>query len=114
METGIDLAKSGADKTVLTLDGVPLPQYQCHKKVWALKIAEIHHNTNPDSTGKSGASSYGAKLVPEDKRYGVIDVDASYMTKHPAEVGGYFVIYEDGYKSYSPAPVFESGYTLIE
>ncbi len=27
------------------------------------------------------------------------------------EVGGYYVVYEDGYKSFSPAGAFESGYT---
>ncbi|MCK9988658.1 MAG: hypothetical protein AzoDbin1_05130 [Azoarcus sp.] len=29
-------------------------------------------------------------------------------------VGGYYVVYEDGYKSFSPAIAFESGYTRID
>ena len=29
------------------------------------------------------------------------------------EVGGYYVVYEDGYKSFSPAGAFESGYTPL-
>jgi hypothetical protein len=35
------------------------------------------------------------------------------MTKHAPEVGGYYVVYADGYKSYSPAKAFEDGYTQV-
>jgi hypothetical protein len=35
------------------------------------------------------------------------------MKKHRPQVGGYYVLYEDGYHSFSPAPAFESGYSLI-
>lgn len=30
------------------------------------------------------------------------------------KVGGYYVVYEDGYESWSPAEAFEKGYTLIQ
>ena len=33
-----------------------------------------------------------------------------YMTKHAPQVGGYYVLYEDGYASFSPAQPFEAGY----
>ena len=46
-----------------------------------------------------------AGLVPDDT--------PNYMHKHKPEVGGYYVVYEDGYKSFSPAGAFESGYTLL-
>ena len=36
-----------------------------------------------------------------------------YVAKHKLEVGGYYVVYEDGYKSFSPASAFESGYTPL-
>lgn len=36
-----------------------------------------------------------------------------YVAKHKPEVGGYYVVYEDGYKSFSPAGAFESGYTPL-
>jgi hypothetical protein len=29
------------------------------------------------------------------------------------QIGGYYVLYEDGYESFSPADAFESGYSLI-
>jgi len=88
-----------------------LPQYQSHKKVWALKIANIIPKPNPDPTGNSVASSYGAIIQPADPGYGDFDVSADYVNKHQPQPGGYFVVYEDGYRSWSPAEAFESGYT---
>jgi hypothetical protein len=35
------------------------------------------------------------------------------MTKHNPQVGGYYVMYKDGYQSWSPASEFEDGYTRI-
>lgn len=90
-----------------------MPRYKCHKEVWALKIAQIVPKENPDPTGQSAASSYGARIVPADEGYGAFDVDAAYVNKHQPQVGGYYVVYDDGYKSYSPAAPFEAGYTLI-
>lgn len=80
-----------------------LPLYRCHKQVRALKIGAIEH-IDPS----------GAIITPENSRYARFHVDAEYVGKHKPEVGGYYVVYEDGYKSYSPAAAFESGYSLIE
>ena len=52
---------------------------------------------------------------------GIVLVGARHLPFHPtepamaarAEVGGYAVIYEDGYKSISPKKAFEEGYKLI-
>ena len=41
-------------------------------------------------------------------------VDVGWFVKHGPEVGGYFVRYQDGYRSYSPAEAFASGYRLVE
>lgn len=90
-----------------------MPKYQCHKQVWALKIKEISHKPNPDPTGGSAAASYGAVITPADDGYSPFDVPAEFVTKHKPQAGGYFVVYDDGYKSYSPAAAFESGYSLI-
>lgn len=90
-----------------------MPKYQCHKRVYALKIAEVLHNPNPDATGRSGASSYGARIVPADAHYAPIEVDAAYVCKHVPQAGGYYVVYEDGYKSFSPADAFEGGYAPL-
>ncbi|WP_072095023.1 hypothetical protein [Enterobacter cloacae] len=90
-----------------------MPRYQCHKKVWALKIELVDHKPNPDHTGKTGASSYGAIIHPVDKRYPSFDVSPDYVCKHRPQDGGYYVVYEDGYESFSPANAFEAGYSAI-
>ncbi len=89
-----------------------IPKYKSHKEVWALKIAEI----KPDSVeaGKEGRETDGsAMIVPVEEGYEPIRVDHSYMRKHNPQVGGYYVVYKDGYKSWSPAEAFESGHTRI-
>ncbi len=80
-----------------------LPRYQCHKKVWALKIKSIELRSDGTSI-----------IVPEDDRYARFSVENSYIMKHGPITGGYYVVYEDGYKSFSPAPAFEEGYTRID
>lgn len=80
-----------------------MPRYQCHKQVWALKIKAIKVMT--DGTGV---------ITPEGKGFSDFDVESDYINKHCPRVGGYYVQYEGGYESYSPADAFESGYSLIE
>ena len=79
------------------------PQYQSHKVVGALKIKQII----------ASVKGLGATIVPEDENYGAFEVSDEYMTKHKPKEGGYYVVYQDGYESWSPADVFEKGYTKI-
>jgi hypothetical protein len=79
-----------------------LPLYQCRKKVQALKIKKIV------------LTEYGAKLIPEDINYTTFLVNTKYIKKHSPQDGGYFVLYDDEYASFSPAKAFEDGYSLIE
>ncbi|GEM_PF-1180031 len=90
-----------------------LPRYQSHKHVWALKIKAVVHGPNPDRTGRSCSSSYGAMIYPEKQEYPPFEVSAEYVNKHRPQPGGYYVQYADGYLSYSPAQAFEEGYTLL-
>lgn len=80
-----------------------LPRYQCHKKVWALKIAAIEFEDHGD-----------ARIAPKDAKYATFEV-ADYRIKFKGNEKdlGYFIQYEDGYKSWSPSDVFEAGYTKI-
>lgn len=85
--------------------GIPLtelPLYRCHKEVRAAKITGFRQNGEPDMPdlvlGEIGAI---ATLLPD------------WHEKHKPQVGGYYVVYEDGYKSYSPAAPFEAGYTKL-
>lgn len=80
-----------------------MPKYKCHKEVWALKIAKI------DNDCRVG----GAMITPADEGFSKFHVDKEFMDKHKPEVGGYYVVYADGYKSYSPAKAFEEGYARI-
>ncbi len=73
-----------------------LPQWKCHKVVRAAKILELEE--------------FGMRLI----------LDSGAKVQRPkgaafnAElVGGYYVDYEDGYTSWSPAAAFEAGYALL-
>ena len=83
--------------------GVEMPKYDCHKQVWALKIKEVANA--PDMPGYW--------IHSEEEGYAPIKVDIDYIVKHKPQAGGYYVVYEDGYKSFSPAAAFESGYSLV-
>lgn len=77
-----------------------MPVYKCHKEVWALKI---------DAIGIDETDQY--TITPAEKGYASFKVSGEFMKKHNPKVGGYYVVYEDGYKSFSPAEAFEEGYT---
>lgn len=79
----------------------PLPRYQCHKQVSALRIKLVI------------PSPRGYELHFEDERFCPHEVSAEWFAKHYPMAGGYFVVYDDGYFSYSPAEAFEAGYTLL-
>ena len=79
------------------MDERSLPRYRCHKTVSALKIRSLS----------------GTRLSFEDEGYAPIDVPLEWITKHSPHAGGYLVVYEDGYRSFSPAAAFEQGYTRI-
>ena len=85
---------------------VEMPRYRCHKEVWALKIRRI------DVIEDGPAVSHGL-ITPADEGYAAFIIDHAYMLKHQPRVGGYYVVYKDGYKSFSPAEAFEDGYTRI-
>jgi hypothetical protein len=84
---------------------IELPKYKSHKEVWALKIKQVYISTNTSPDGI---------LYFEDERYNPITLGNEYFEKHKPHAGGYYVVYEDGYKSFSPLEPFENGNTLIK
>lgn len=82
----------------------PLPRYRSHKEVEALKIRGIEPVDAAKQTGR---------ITFEEPGYPPFDAPRSWHLKHEPQVGGYFVRYEDGYTSFSPAAAFEAGYTRI-
>jgi hypothetical protein len=106
-----------AVKTAKECEGVssPMPQYQCHKKVWALRIKQVIRAPLPtieelqkilDEKEPRGFDSAGGFIVPED-HFAPIAVSTKFMERHGPEAGGYLVFYEDGYRSFSPAKATE-------
>lgn len=115
-----------------------MPKYRCHKEVWALKITEVRIPDVPCAK-PIGTTTCGYSVMnhtryngsPMDHEFtppaGILEVSPvlafdndtftpvtpHYIRKHKPEAGGYFIQYEDGYKSFSPAEPFESGYTRI-
>lgn len=90
---------------------VEMPRYKCHKEVWALQIASIlQPPAAPTILGASHGSYY---LGFAEASYAPREVSHEWVVKHAPQVGGYFVVYADGYESYSPREAFESGYTRI-
>lgn len=79
----------------------PLPEYKCHKIVKAGKIVGI--SNYPDKVQVTLALEGGQHVV----------VGSGFLEKHDPEPGGYYVLYGDGYESYSPGGVFEGGYDRI-
>jgi hypothetical protein len=79
-----------------------MPRYECFKKVWAFKIRMISRHADGNAT-----------IVPEENGYAPIVVSLGYVNKHNPQVGGYYVVYDDGYKSFSPAKAFEEGYRRL-
>lgn len=82
--------------------GTEMPRYKCHKEIHALQIARIDRG-----------EGIGATITPIEEGYASFWVDQEYMDKHKPQAGGYYVVYADGYKSFSPAEAFKEGYTLI-
>ncbi len=80
-----------------------MPLYQCHKQVRAIKIKEFQYS---DFRGCNEA-------IPEEEGITPVAVSNDWITRHNAVAGGYLVMYEDGYMSFSPAKAFEAGYTRI-
>ena len=98
---GSDMSEAQAD--------TEMPRYQSHKIVHALKVAEVRRRPRTDDEESDGAWM----ILPSEEGYLPIIVSDEYMTKHNPQAGGYYVVYADGYKSWSPAEAFEEGYTRV-
>lgn len=80
------------------------PRYRSHKEVWAVKIAAIEI-----------LEDGSAKIDPADPGFGAFTTAPGYGERFKGSAGdpGYYVVYQDGYASWSPTEAFEEGYTRI-
>lgn len=83
-----------------------MKKYLCHKTVEAEKIAAI--------TSKEEGGAVLVGRTEDGSYFTIATVDQAYLDKHDPQPGGYFVVYENGYQSWSPADVFEAGYVEVE
>ncbi len=88
-----------------------LALYTCHKVVRAVKVVEVHDlgtgegDDNLPLVTVVSVSGYRQRLrLPLPPQY----------NKGTLVPGCYYVVYEDGYSSISPAKAFEEGYTLSD
>lgn len=83
-----------------------LPRWRCHKVVSAVKIGAM--NINADGSAVIQPSANEAPTFRTcagwEERYKDPNFDDP----------GYFVLYDDGYQSWSPTEAFENGYTRME
>lgn len=107
-QTRDDLAASRA-RPACDAQGIPWPRWKCHKEVRAAKIVSV----SPRTWGL--LSVLTLEIEPKGPLFCAnVQVTQAWMAKHQPMKGGYYVLYEDGYASFSPAAAFESGYTRIE
>ena len=91
-------------------DGVSreMPRYKSHKIVHALKIKAAFNRAEND----------GISISFAEDGFAPIELDRDITNRfhfHDAEGKqdlGYYVVYKDGYVSWSPTKEFEDGYTL--
>ena len=78
-----------------------LPLYRCHKVVRAAKIVRIEHPL--ELIGQT-------RFELKDGLQRVVATSSLDHKPTPSE-GWYYVEYDNGYTSFSPADAFEGGYT---
>lgn len=99
-----DVLYAGEKGVNMDYQKASIPEFKCHKKVKAFKILSI--SPNPLDFGSALYGCLNAKSI-------AVFPSEQYMAKHKPVQGGYYVLYEDGYESYSPTKAFEEGYSLM-
>ena len=90
-----------------------MPLFQCHKKVRALQIITVQPDELALAENRETDGGVYLTLKTPDGTVRIKE-PAEYLKKNDPYPGGYYVVYEDGYKSFSPAEAFEDGYNLAD
>jgi hypothetical protein len=88
---------------------IEMPLYQCRKQVRALKIRTVAIHEDKSAT------IVPAPIGPSDRQYAPFKSTSGWAERFRGNEYdlGYYVVYRDGYASWSPTKEFEDGYTLI-
>ncbi len=84
-----------------------MPLYDCHKQVRALKIASVEVVGTDTTTDENVI----VQITFEDPQFGHMRTS---LRGKPTPVGGWYYVDYGDYFSFSPATVFEAGYSLAE
>lgn len=83
-----------------------MPRYRCHKTVHALKISATIENDSGVEIHFVEKSYAPVLLISGHERF-------KFEDKYGDQDFGYYVVYKDGYRSWSPTDAFEEGYTRL-
>jgi hypothetical protein len=91
---------------------VQLPRWQSHKIVEADKIVGIETRSVLQEAAVEG-DTYSVWVLAGGARVFVTHTLFARVPEGVDPIWGYFVQYEDGFRSWSPAEAFEKGYTRL-
>ena len=77
-----------------------LPRYKSHKEVQALEIECFNDDRS--------------QMYPLDKGQGPVQIEPEMFARYQPVRGDFYVVYADGYKSFSPRKAFLEGYTRVD
>jgi hypothetical protein len=82
-----------------------LPKYKSHKIVRALSIEAIEVHQDKSAT-----------IAPSLTAYAPFKTQPGWADRFKGDENdkGYYVVYDDGYASWSPTKAFEDGYSRVE
>jgi len=91
---------------MMSENSAEMPHYKCHKEVHALKIVQIDRYKTSHFT-----LHFEEGYMPKE----IFEASAQFLRF--ANCGpddfGYYIVYKDGYVSWSPTEAFEEGYTRL-
>lgn len=108
-------SREALQRAILSVEAMPL--YQSHKRVRALKIKQVIKHPHPDPQHDRAKFEESSELAGVHLCFegaAPLYVTPEWYRRHEPQAGGYYVVYEDGYASFSPAKAFEESYTLVQ
>ncbi len=81
-----------------------MPKYKSYKEVWALQIDKVVKHDEDKTYGLSFKEAGYAPIRLPDRMF----------SRYTPVSGDFYVVYADGYQSFSPRKAFLEGYSPIE